>query len=112
MNITEKLKELGYSTVPEEFYTKVQEWKSWYVGDVKGFHRYKVHNGASVVRCKRYTLNMGKKIPEDWANLLMNERVEITLEGQREQDFIDRVFTENNFLVKANEMQELSLIHI
>ena len=56
--------------------------------------------------CKRYTLNMGKKIPEDWANLLMNERVEITLEGQREQDFIDRVFTENNFLVKANEMQE------
>jgi A118 family predicted phage portal protein len=106
MNITEKLKQLGYSTVPEEFYTKVQEWKSWYVGDVKGFHRYKVRNGTSMVRCKRYTLNMGKKIPEDWANLLMNEKVEITLEGQREQDFIDRVFTENNFLVKANEMQE------
>lgn len=106
MNITEKLKQLGYSTVPEEFYTKVQEWKSWYVGDVKGFHRYKVRNGTSMVRCKRYTLNMGKKIPEDWANLLMNEKVEITLEGQQEQDFIDRVFTENNFLVKANEMQE------
>lgn len=48
MNITEKLKELGYSTVPEEFYTKVQEWKSWYVGDVKGFHRYKVHNRGIV----------------------------------------------------------------
>jgi A118 family predicted phage portal protein len=106
MNITEKLKELGYSTVPEEFYTKVQEWKSWYVGDVKGFHRYKVRNGTSMVRCKRYTLNMGKKIPEDWANLLMNEKVKITLEGQKEQAFVDRVFTENNFLVKANEMQE------
>lgn len=106
MNITEKLKELGYSTVPEEFYTKVQEWKSWYVGDVKGFHRYRVRNGAGMVRCKRYTLNMGKKIPEDWANLLMNEKVKITLEGQKEQAFVDRVFTENNFLVKANEMQE------
>lgn len=106
MNITEKLKELGYSTVPEEFYTKVQEWKSWYVGDVKGFHRYKVRNGTSMVRCKRYTLNMGKKIPEDWANLLMNEKVKITLEGQKEQAFVDRVFTGNNFLVKANEMQE------
>lgn len=46
MNIIEKLKELGYSTVPEEFYTKVQEWKSWYEGDVKGFHRYRVRNGA------------------------------------------------------------------
>lgn len=106
MNITEKLKQLGYSTVPEEFYTKVQEWKSWYVGDVKGFHRYKVRNGHNTVRCKRYTLNMGKKIPEDWANLLMNEKVSITLEGQKEQDFVDRVFDENNFLVKSNEMQE------
>ena len=106
MNIIEKLKELGYSTVPEEFYTKVQEWKSWYEGDVKGFHRYRVRNGAGMVRCKRYTLNMGKKIPEDWANLLMNEKVKITLDGQKEQAFVDRVFTENNFLVKANEMQE------
>lgn len=106
MNIIEKLKELGYSTVPEEFYTKVQEWKSWYVGDVKGFHRYKVRNGTSMVRCKRYTLNMGKKIPEDWANLLMNEKVKITLEGEKEQEFVDRVLEENNFLVKANEMQE------
>ena len=106
MNVIDKLKQLGYAAVPEEFYTKVQEWKSWYVGDVKGFHRYKVRNGTSMVRCKRYTLNMGKKIPEDWANLLMNEKVKITLEGQKEQAFVDRVFTENNFLVKANEMQE------
>lgn len=106
MNVIDKLKQLGCATVPEEFYTKVQEWKSWYVGDVKGFHRYKVRNGTSMVRCKRYTLNMGKKIPEDWANLLMNEKVKITLEGQKEQAFVDRVFTENNFLVKANEMQE------
>ena len=101
MNIIEKLKELGYSTVPEEFYTKVQEWKSWYEGDVKGFHRYRVRNGAGVVRCKRYTLNMGK-------NLLMNERVVITLDGTKEQEFIDRVLKENNFRVRSNEMQEMA----
>lgn len=108
MNVIEKLKELGYSTVSEDFYRKVGEWKSWYIGDVKGFHRYKVRNGISTVRCKRYTLNMGKKIPEDWANLLMNEKVSVTLEGSREQEFVNRVFEENNFLVKANEMQEMA----
>ena len=75
---------------------------------MKGFHRYRVRNGAGMVRCKRYTLNMGKKVPEDWANLLMNERVEITLEGVKEQAFIDQVLEENNFSVKANEMQELA----
>ena len=108
MTITDKLKELGYATVSESFYAKIQEWKSWHEGDVKGFHRYRVRNGAGMVRCKRYTLNMGKKVPEDWANLLMNERVEITLEGAKEQAFVDQVLEENNFAVKANEMQELA----
>lgn len=102
-----KLNELGYSTIPKEFYGKVAEWKSWYQGNVKGFHSYRVRNGESMVNCKRYSLGMGKKLCEDWANLLMNEKVQITLEGQKEQEFIDRVLTENNFTVKANEMQEM-----
>lgn len=102
-----KLNELGYTTIPESFYSKVAEWKSWYQGNVKGFHNYRVRNGESMVNCKRYSLGMGKKLCEDWANLLMNEKVKITLEGQKEQEFIDKVLTENNFCVKANEMQEM-----
>ncbi len=102
-----KLNELGYTTIPESFYNKVAEWKSWYQGNVKGFHNYRVRNGESMVNCKRYSLGMGKKLCEDWANLLMNEKVQITLEGNKEQEFIDRILTENNFAVKANEMQEM-----
>lgn len=105
--IVQKLTELGYTTIPEAFYSKVAEWKSWYQGNVKGFHSYRVRNGESVVKCKRYSLGMGKKLCEDWANLLMNEKVQITLEGQREQEFVDRILTENNFTVRANEMQEM-----
>lgn len=102
-----KLNELGYTTIPDSFYSKVYEWKSWYQGDVKGFHNYTVQNGERQVKCRRYSLGMGKKLCEDWANLLMNEKVQITLEGKKEQDFIDLVLTENNFTVKANEMQEM-----
>lgn len=105
--IVQKLTELGYTTIPEAFYSKVAEWKSWYQGNVKGFHSYRVRNGESVVKCKRYSLGMGKKLCEDWANLLMNEKVQITLEGQREQEFVDRIRAENNFTVRANEMQEM-----
>lgn len=102
-----KLNELGYTTIPDSFYSKVYEWRSWYQGDVKGFHNYTVQNGEQQVKCRRYSLGMGKKLCEDWANLLMNEKVQITLEGQKEQEFIDLVLTENNFTVKANEMQEM-----
>ena len=63
MTIADKLKELGFTTINESFYSKVQEWKSWHEGDVKGFHRYKIRNGSGIVRCKRYVSNV-KRIRE------------------------------------------------
>lgn len=105
--VIQKLKELGYNTIPEEFYSQAGLWKSWYVGKVKGFHRYRSYNGHKWVNRDRTSLGMGKKVCEDWANLLMNEKVQITLEGQKEQKFVDRILEENNFTVKANEMQEM-----
>lgn len=107
MNIFQKLKDLGFETVPEEFYTQqVDLWKKWYEGKVNKFHQYKVYNGSSYVKCERYSTGMGKKVSEDWANLLMNEKVKVTLEGKQEQEFYDEVCRENNFAVKCNEMQE------
>ena len=107
MMVIDKLKELGYTTIPKEFYQRVDDWRSWYQGNVKGFHRYMRYNGNKKVNVQRATLGMAKKVCEDWANLLMNEKVKITLEGKAEQEFIDRIFTQNNFAVKANEMQEM-----
>lgn len=107
MNIFDKLKEKGYETIPAEFYTMIGVWKSWYDGNVEKFHTYKVFNGQSNVNCRRYTLGMAKKVAEDWANLLLNEKVKITLEGEKEQDFFDAICRENNFVTKANEMQEM-----
>lgn len=107
MNILEKLKEKGFDTIPAEFYGQIELWKSWYDGSVRDFHNYRVFNGQKTVQCKRYTLGMGKKVAEDWANLLLNEKVKITLEGQKEQKFFDSVCKANNFEVKANEMQEM-----
>lgn len=105
--VIQKLKELGCTTIPEDTYSQVSLWKSWYIGKVKGFHRYRSYNGHKWVNRDRASLGMGKKVCEDWANLLMNEKVQITLEGKKEQEFVDRILMENNFTVKANEMQEL-----
>ena len=107
MTIIEKLKEKGFDTVPASFYQRIEVWKSWYDGDVRTFHSFQVFNGQAHVQCRRYTMGMAKKTAEDWANLLMNEKVSITLEGRAEQDFFDQVCRENNFAVKISEMQEL-----
>lgn len=106
MNIQKKLRELGHGSVGKNFYAMISMWESWYQGCVKDFHNYTVNNGIELIECQRYSVGMAKKIGEDWANLLMNEKVKITLEGEKEKAFIDKVFADNNFWVKINEMQE------
>lgn len=95
------------TTSPSMIHAVATSGRSVYRTLGKGFHNYTVQNGERQVKCRRYSIGMGKKLCEDWANLLMNEKVQITLEGEKEQKFIDLVLTENNFTVKANEMQEL-----
>lgn len=88
------------------FYSQIEQWQQWYQGKVKKFHNYEAYNGKQKVMCERLSLQMAKKVCEDWANLLMNEKVTITIEGDREQQFIDTVLENNNFIVKSNESQE------
>lgn len=107
MDITKALEDLGYKTIPNKFYSQIAMWLSWHKGNVESFHNYKVRNGDRIVKCQRYSLGMAKKVAEDIANLLMNEKVVISLSGEEEQTFIDEIFKNNNFWVKINEMQEL-----
>lgn len=104
--ILQQLENMGYTTIDGEWYDRIAAWDEWYKGDVKKFHNYTVWTGQHRIKCRRYTLGMAKKICEDWANLLMNEKVKITLEGEKEQSFIDEIFEREDFEVNANELQE------
>ena len=106
--IYEELRRLGFGCGedPEEE-ARIALWRSWYEGAVPHFHSYRVYNGQKRLLCRRAGLGMAKKVCEDWANLLMNERVRIRAAGEREQRFLDRVFAENRFPQAANRLQEL-----
>lgn len=106
MNVIDKLRSLGYDSIDASWYTRVDTWNGWYKGNVAKFHEYTVYNGQHRIKCQRYTLGMAKKVCEDWANLLMNEKVKITLEDKAAQEFVDEVFKENEFEVNMNELQE------
>lgn len=105
--VVQYLQKRGYKTVGADYYAVIHGWKSWYEGDVKKFHNYKVYNGKTHIKQQRASLGMAKKVTEDLANLLMNEKVSIVIGHSETQSFIDDVFRDNNFWVKANEMQEV-----
>ena len=106
MNIIKYLNKAGYDTLNSGFYTLIDTWQSWYIGSVRKFHRYKMWNGKEHVTCKRLSLGMAKKISEDIADLLLNERVRITIQDNNTSDFVMGVLNANNFFVVGNDYQE------
>lgn len=85
---------------------KVVEWVSWYSGKVKRFHRYSIYNGKKRVPMERLSLGMPKKVCEDWASLLMNEKTNIVLENKQSQEIFNKYLERNHFWKKANELVE------
>ena len=72
--------------VKNEIQTYIDQWKSWYVGNVQDFHNYFVYNGNKKVPQKRYTMNMAKEISEDWSDILWSEKCEISLGNDDSQE--------------------------
>jgi len=85
---------------------EIEKWKTWYRGNVKGFHNYTVWNGKKSVNSVRASLQLGKSICENIANLLFNEKCLIAIESEETDTFVKQIFDENNVYVKLNESQE------
>ena len=102
------LKDLGYTPIPDGLMMPIELWKSWYEGKVESFHQYRQYNGKRVLRRTRKSLSMAKRVCEDWADLLLNEKLDIVLSSDKAQKAIEKVFYENNFKVSANRLVELA----
>lgn len=107
MNIFSYFRKAGIDTVDTSFYQKINEWISWYNSNVRGFSFYKAYTGRGTYnRCRRKSMGMAKKLSEDIADLLLNEKVMITLEDDATQKFVQEILDENHFLVIGNDFQE------
>lgn len=110
MNLTSFFKSKGYDIKAYNEYNKhIDEWKEWYKGYVSNFHKYKVYNGVNHTEIKRYSLQLAKSICEDWANLIMNERVEFVIgDGKSTQEQLHEILDRNDFYVLSNQAIEKS----
>jgi A118 family predicted phage portal protein len=105
--IKEFLEKQGYNVAADETTSHFDEWLDWYEGYVKDFHHYTVYNGIESVGKDRYVLGMAKTVAEDWANLILNEKVKIYT-GTDFDKQLEKVFEYNNFRVKGNQLIELA----
>jgi len=115
------LEKLGYKDLlSDAWYKRIDGWLHWYEGKTK-WHTYTIYNGSNSITCTRKTLGMAKKASEDKADLLLNEKVTISVTpkgadaqaGQDRkpstvlQDYVDEVLKDNDFWVAGNQLVEV-----
>lgn len=90
-------------------YDMMAIWKQWYRGSVNDFHYYnaKLVDG-STCNMERRTLNMPKKVCEDFSNLLWSEKVEIKLDNKKNTERLWKVLDskENAFSINFPQFLE------
>ncbi|MDO4542265.1 MAG: hypothetical protein Q4C00_05495, partial [Bacillota bacterium] len=80
-------KERGY-TIDPGYYKHIAIWREWWQGYCPEFHRYREFDGSSVRTRRKYGLRMAKKICEDWANILLNEKTQIIVDDEYSNEYL------------------------
>lgn len=92
------------------YYQKVNEWEDWWRGTVESFHIFYEKSEKSTQRRELYRLGMAKKICEDWASILLNEKTEITADHKASDKFLNDeksgIFALNDFWSGGNGLVE------
>jgi len=102
-------KEYGYNPeVKNVLQTYIDQWKSWYAGNVKDFHNYFIYNGKKKVKQKKFTMNMAKEISEDWSDILWSEKCEISMADDKSQAQFDELIDSLDLYSLINQSIEKS----
>lgn len=105
-------KQQGYN-LNSEYYTRISQWRDWWQGYHQPFHQFKEQGSDGAIRSRdMYTLKMAKKVCEDWASILLNEKTQIVIDDKVSSEFVQGkdgmggIFAQNDFWVKANALIE------
>ena len=104
--VIDYLKRQNIKVIEEDIETKLETWRNWYKGKVETFHNYKVYQGKKKINLDRKSLGMAARASQRWADLLLNEKVEINVSDEYTQEKLRQLLKGVNFYVRGNNLIE------
>lgn len=107
MDLKQFFEGLGYDITEKiNWDENIRNWESWYKGKVNSFHNYYIYNGSAKVELTKKSLQGAKKVAEDWADLLFNEKVFINLKTENDTQKLYDILKTNKGSVLINQAIE------
>lgn len=104
--VIQYLKSKSLTVIEDDITEKMEVWRQWYKGSVDKFHKYKVYSGKKKLDMERKTLNLPAKVCQRWADLLLNEKVELNVSDEYTQAVLNALLKQVNFRVRGNNLLE------
>lgn len=107
MDVKKILEDLDYNLINRQM-SDVSLWGEWWKGHVTNFHEYLDFNGTDKnIKRTRFTMGMGKVIPEKWANSIYNPETIIQMGNENNQKWIDDKMYKLDFANNFNNLVEM-----
>lgn len=104
--VIQYLKSKSLTVIEDDITEKLEVWRQWYKGSVDKFHKYKIYSGKKKLDMERKTLNLPAKVCQRWADLLLNEKVEVNASDEYTQAKLNHLLRQVNFSVRGNNLLE------
>ena len=98
------------------YYEYVRMWRDWWRGYYKPFHSYQELGVDNAPKQRElFRMGMAKRVSEDWAAILLNEKTQLNIDDKASSEFIQGaedaqgtggVLGANNFWAEGNELIE------
>ena len=111
-DLRKQLAKKGINLINTDYYNYIDLWSEWYRGDVSNFHHYnlKLADGTTA-QAERLTMNMPKKVCEDFSKLLWSEKAKIHTDSEANDKKLWEILDskKNNFSVMLPIQIELGM---
>ena len=94
----------GYN-ISTDYYNNISVWKDWWKGFHEPFHRITFENGEKRKSRDMYTMKMAKKVCEDWASILINDKTFVKVDDEYSEKFIGRLLPSPDAWIDLNYLE-------
>lgn len=104
--------------INRDYYSNIDNWVAWWRGYVKAFHSFRQQDAGGRLKTRDLaTMRMAKRICEDWASVLLNEKTQLVVDDGADAMNIASLFLQgddgtggvlgaNQFWARGNELIE------
>lgn len=95
--------------IDQSFYDNIAKWRCWYQGFYNEYHTIWYFVQGIKKQRNMLTMGMGKQVSQEMANMICNEKMEISFDNEAVGEFVSPILEANGFIKNTQDNAEFMM---